>query len=104
MSVYEIPVTATPQTFLVTLTGTEYRLTLRYLDVDQGGWILNIADTEGTAILSGVPLVTGADLLAQYQHLGFGGSLIVLTAGDTDVVPTFAGLGSESRLYFVTSD
>lgn len=104
MATYEIPLTATPQTFLVTLTGAEYRLTLRYLNADQGGWILNIADTEGTAILSGVPLVTGADLLAQYQHLGFGGSLVVLTSGDTDAVPSFTGLGSESRLYFVTSD
>ena len=100
MTVYEIPLSPTPQTFQISLAGTVYTLTLYW--ADPFGWFLNIADASGNPILNGVPLVTGADLLAQYAYLGFGGSLIVQTSHDTDAVPTFTNLGINSHLYFVT--
>ncbi len=105
MAVYEIPTIPAAQTFLIGLAGQSYRLTLAYREADDlGGWILDIADNEGAPLLSGIPLVTGSDLLAPYAYLGFGGSLLVFTEGDADAVPTYTGLGSESRLYFVTED
>lgn len=100
---FQIPIKAgAPQRFSITLGGTEYRLTLRYLNVTEGGWVLDIADASGAAILLGIPLITGADLLAQYKYLGLGGRLWVQTTKDPDAVPTFDNLGDGAYLYWVT--
>lgn len=106
MVVYEIPLVAGAQTFLISLGGTEYRFTVTYLDVDQGGYVLSIADTDGNLIVSSIPMVTGADLLAQHRHLsiGGGGRLILQTDGEDTAVPTYEGLGTTSRLYFVVGE
>jgi hypothetical protein len=93
----------TPQTFQITLGQVDYKLTLQYRNCDQGGWTLDISDTIGNPLLLGVPLVTGADLLAQYPHLGFGGKLWVQTLSDPDAVPTFENLGADGLLYWVTA-
>lgn len=98
---YEIPLSAEPQSFSITLGSTEYRLSLQYLDTTEGGWLLNIADTSGNPIASGLPLVTGHDLLEQYAYLGIGGALYVGTDADPDAVPTFDNLGTASHVYFV---
>lgn len=92
----------TPQRFTITLGQIEYQLTLRYRNIDQGGWCVDIADAIGAAIIAGIPLVTGADLLEQYKHLNFGGRLWVQTLSDPDAVPTFDNLGSDGLLYWVT--
>jgi hypothetical protein len=92
----------TPQTLTVTLSGKQYRFTLRYRNTDQGGWTLDIADTNGNALVNGIPLVTGADLLAQYPDLNFGGRLIVATTSNPDAVPTFDNLGADAALWWVT--
>lgn len=102
MAVYEIPLSPRPQTFGITLAGRALNLTLLWRNVDEGGWVLDIADGENVPIVRGIPLVTGADLLGQYAYLGFGGQLIVQTDHDTDAVPTWENLGDTSHLYFVT--
>lgn len=102
-SYYRIPLkVGTPQYFEATLGGVAYRLTLKYRNVEQGGWCLDIADANGTSIIAGLPLVTGADLLAQHKHLGIGGRLWVQTLSDPDAVPTFENLGDDGVLYWVT--
>ncbi len=70
--------------------------------VDQ--WVLDISDQSGTPILQGIPLVTGADLLAQYGYYNFGGGLWVSTTNNPDAVPTFDNLGGaagDAQLYWV---
>jgi predicted Zn-dependent protease with MMP-like domain len=99
---YEIPLTPSPQTFSILLAGVSYQLTLRYIDATDGGWLIDIADNAENNILCGVPLVTGHDLLEQYDYLGIGGQLFVQTDGDPDTVPTFQNLGLQGHLYFVT--
>lgn len=101
LKVYEVPLRPQPEAFGITLAGKDYRLTVRWREATEGGWVLDIATSAGDPILMGVPLVTGADLLAQYPHLAFGGSLIVQTDHNPDAVPTFANLGQLSHLYFV---
>lgn len=102
MTIYEIPLSTGNQSFTVALGGSDYRLTLVYRDADDGAaWLLDIADTSGTVIVSGIPLVTGADLLAQYKHLGIGGQLFVQTDGDPEAVPTYASLGATAGLYWI---
>ena len=102
MTTYVLPLIAAPQSFSVTIGGTSYQMTLAYHNVDQGGWALDISDSAGNLLVCGIPLVTGADLLAQYGYLGIGGSLWVQSAGDPDAVPTFANLGTGSNVYLVT--
>ncbi len=102
---YQIPLmVGMPQSLLITLGATEYRLTIRYRDVDGGNslWSIDIADViSNQDLVCGIPLVTGADLLAQYGYLNIAGSLVVYTDGEPDAVPTFDNLGADSNLYFV---
>lgn len=100
-SFYEIPLSPDPQTFRVTLGGVDYRLRFTYREATAGGWVLDIMDSEGGALVQGVPLVTGADLLEQYQYLGINGALYVQGSPDPDSVPTFENLGTESLLFWV---
>lgn len=97
---YEIPLLPAAQRFNITLAGKVYQLTLIWRTGDLGGWFLDIADSNAAPILQGVPLVTGADLLAQYPDLNFGGTLQVATDGAPGTVPTYGNLGTASHVYF----
>lgn len=100
--IYMIPLqVGAPQTFSITLNGKAYQFTLKYRNVDQGGWVLDVQDSAGNDVVNGIPLVTGANLLAQYAYLGFGGSLWVQTPGNADAVPTFENLGQDALFFWV---
>jgi hypothetical protein len=102
-TIFEVPLqVGTPQTLTITLGGIQYELTLIYRNVNEGGWFLDIADQTGTPILQGIPLVTGVNLLEQYDYLEFGGQLWVQTSSDPDAVPTFENIGEDGLLYWVT--
>ena len=100
MSSYEIPLRSAFDSFGITLASVSYRLTLVWRLTT---WFLDIADVAGNKIVSGIPLITGADLLAQHPEAGIGGALYVVTDHDTDAQPTYANLGTGSHLYFVVS-
>lgn len=102
-SVFEVPLDSQPQSFQIDLAGVQYSMSLNWRDAPQGGWFLDLSDASGNLLIGGIPLVTGADLLAQYAYLGIGGELWVQTDGDPAAVPTFDNLGSESHLYFVVA-
>ena len=51
--------------------------------------------------MQGIAVVTGADLLAQYRHLGFTGALVVITTSNPNAIPTFANLGSDANVYWI---
>lgn len=104
MQVYEIPLSPQPQKFAVALGGVNYRLTVKWSASAMGGWFLDIATPEDVPVISGIPLVTGANLLAQYDYLGFTGGLAVQTDFDVYATPTFDNLGQRSHLFFVTVD
>jgi Domain of unknown function (DUF6983) len=97
---YEIPTSPQPQTFSISLNGVSYQLTLTWCD-PASCWLLEIDDANGNQIVAGIPLVTGVDLLAQYEHLGIGGQLFAQTDGDPGAPPTFDNLGTTGHLYFV---
>jgi hypothetical protein len=55
-------------------------------------------------LLSGIPLVTGADLLGQFGYMPIGSRTILtamtmLAGVPADAVPTFANLGIDGHLY-----
>ena len=103
-TVYTIPFTSPPQIFTITLGGTLYTMTVQYRNNALGGWVIDIADQSNNPIVSGIPLVTGVNLLAQYAYLqiGGGGGIYVQTATDPDAVPTFGNLGNGAYVYWVT--
>ena len=104
MREYIIPLTSTPQKFNISLANKEYRITVRWNAAIEGGWWLDIATPDNyEPILSGIPIVTGVDLLGPYGYLNFGGSL-VCWAGNSDASPMFENLGRENELLFVVSD
>lgn len=107
MSVFRIPLLPTPQRFAITLVGVTYTLCFQFrnpysFDGSEGDWIMDIGDSMGNPMVCGIPLVTGADLLAQYAYLGFPGQLWIWTDGVRDAVPSYLGLGLSSHLFFVT--
>ena len=98
-SIQEIPLSPKPQTFAIALASVRYQMTLQWRNGI--GWVLDIADVSGNALVNGMPLVTGADLLAPYPQMGFGGQLRVLTDHGVDAPPTFENLGVTGHVYFV---
>lgn len=101
MTAFEIPTAPKPQRFSISLAGITYGLKFRWC-TPANCWIVDIADADGNRLISGIPLVTSADLLEQYRYLGIGGELRVQTDGAIDAVPTYENLGTRGHLYFVT--
>ena len=103
MNIYEIPLTSANQTIRISILNTTYIIRTYYCNVDMGGWVFDISDASGNAILTGVPMVTGANLLEQYAYLGLGFGMFVSTDGDMTAIPTFDNLGTNGHLYVVVS-
>lgn len=97
---YEIPLASSAQRFYITLAGVQYQMQVAYRTHPEGGWFLDVYTAGGVALVLGIPLVTGVDLLEPYPDLNFGGTLQVMTDGDPYAVPTYANLGSQSHVYF----
>lgn len=89
------------QRFGVTLSDVPYNMRLTYDIAQDGCWILDIGDANGSLLIAGIPMVTGVDLLSQYRYLGIPGALLVTTDRGAGEVPTFDGLGVTSHLYYV---
>lgn len=101
MTAYEIPLTPQPQHFMIALGDVLYTLSLSWCG-PAAAWMLDILEADGiTAILTGLPLVTGTDLLCQYEYLGFTGQLMVQSDITPSLVPSFDTLGDSGHLYFV---
>jgi hypothetical protein len=100
MAFYEIPLSPRPQRMTLNLGGSIYQLRFGFANEAEGGWFMDIADSLGNPMVTGIPLVTGADLLAQYRYLGIPGRLWVTTDGAPNAVPTYANLGSAGHLFF----
>ena len=98
---YEIPLAAQNQQFTIALAGVTYTLKFRWC-APATAWTLNISDQLGNPIVSGLQVVTGADLLEQFAYLGIGGALVAQSDFDPLAVPTYANLGTTGHLFFVT--
>ena len=85
MTPYEIPLSPNPQTFAIALAGVSYQLTITW-NPAMACWVLDIANEDREPIVNGIPVITGLDLLAQYEYLNLGGSLVVQTDGSSSLV------------------
>ena len=112
MFVFEIPLEAFNEKFQISLGGVEYGIRTLW-NVPANCWMIDIYDDADVPILAGTPLVTGADLLAQYTYLHIGNNLqpgssdiqlIVMTTAvgrSPDEIPTQTNLGTDGKLYYV---
>jgi hypothetical protein len=101
MDLFLIPLVNTPQQFNITLGTQDLIIVCKWNDSPDGGWVVDILDDVTNApIVCNIPLVTGTDLLAQYEYLGFKAKLVVYTDGDASAVPTLDNLGIDSNLYY----
>jgi len=102
---FEIPLKpATQQKLHISLSGVDYTLSLTFNSHANAGiglWMLQIGDTLESVLVSGIPLVTGCDLLEQFHYLGIPGALIAQGAGHSNPPPNFTDLGSGSHLFYV---
>lgn len=97
---FEVPFTpGTPQTLVVQIGSRTCRVAIQWC-APAGCWVMDLVnDVDGSPIIFGLPLVTGADLLAQLEYLGLGVAMLVQTDAEPDAVPTFANLGGTSHLF-----
>ncbi|EIB0084791.1 hypothetical protein K7577_004388 [Salmonella enterica] len=98
MKIHEIPLMPENQHFSIQLAGRN--LILKLIFRDEAGWIMDIADEHST-IISGVPLIPGTDLLAQYPDINLGGKFRVVSDDDALEYPSKSNLGTGSHLYFI---
>lgn len=100
-TLFVIPLTNEPQTFEVELSGRPLIMTNKW-NQECSAWELSIQDANTlTNLISGLPIVTGIDLLYQFSHLGISGSLIAYTEGEELMPPTLDNLGEQGRLYYL---
>ncbi|MBN3848619.1 hypothetical protein G3N58_17580 [Paraburkholderia sp. Ac-20342] len=99
---YEIPLSAQPQTFTIALGGTTYGFNVQW-NAQNAAWTIDISDASGNAIVTGIPMVTGCNLLEQFDYLGFEFALVAQTDSSPDTVPTYDTLGTTSHLYAITA-
>ena len=87
--------------------GNTYTLILKWNKRAQC-WCLDILDSIGQyKYMSGIPLVTGCDLLEQFLYFSFGVNTFwtVMTIGPgepPDQVPTFWNLGGDGHLFLAS--
>jgi hypothetical protein len=99
--IVEIPLLGLPQTLSVLLEGVTYNLRLSW-NIPANCWTLDIADIDNNPLISGIAVVTGGDLLAQFPYVGPPGQLIVAT-DQPGIEPGWGTLGQNSHLYYVSS-
>lgn len=99
MQILGIPLSSDNQQFRILLADTTY--TLRVIWRDVAGWIMDVQDSGGVTLLSGVPLVAGVNLLEQYPELGIKGVFIVASDNEALEYLTKTNLGILSHLLFV---
>lgn len=96
MKIFEIPLRSGSQKFITTLNGKAYQLRLIWRA--PVGWFLDIAKTDTTPLVNGIAVVTGVNLIQQYQHL-IKGELWVYTEGLEN--PDYQSVGDTLKLYWV---
>lgn len=99
-----VTTTAYPDTTQrVELDGAVYSMRLRWTE-RAGAWHMDLADSDGLAIVQGIRLVTLHPLLRRYRHLAVPpGELILIDAKDQGGKPTLEEMGERYRLYYVTA-
>lgn len=98
LTLFRIPLLNIPQRFEINLAGNDLILETQW-DYLNTTWFVSIFDSiTQDILLSSLPLVTGSNLVSQFNYLDFNFSLVVVSEGDILAVPTEDNLGTTSNL------
>lgn len=98
---FKIPLSNVPQRFAIELAGLSLIVVSRW-NGEMPAWVLDFYDeASNEPMVLSLPLVSGVDLLTQFEHIGIPGQLIVYTDGDEFAPPTLENLGQEANLYYL---
>ncbi|MEN0630630.1 hypothetical protein AAIG33_24955 [Phytobacter ursingii] len=99
MNVNEIPLSPDNQQFSVTIAGIAYNIQVIWRDPV---WCLDLLNSDKTPLVLNLPLISGAELLAQYSYLNLGFKLAVVCDIPGQENPTKTDLGITSHVYAIT--
>lgn len=99
MTYTELPLQPQNQSLSATIAESIYKIQMIWRS---GCWYLDLSDSSDSLIAGSIPLVTGANLLAQYTYLDLGFSLYVICDADGQEYPTEDDLGIGSHLIIAT--
>ena len=100
---YIVPITSNPsQTFTSTIPidggSIKFNFFLKF-NTESSCWVLDIKDSSNNGIVTGINLVTGANLLEQYSYLKIGSAYLAKIDNSlTDDLPTEYNLGTSFLL------
>ena len=103
---YTIPLTTDPNNSFqcaLTLNGTAYTLGffLSYNTI-AGYWEMTISNAlTDTVLISGIPLLTGCNLLGQFEYMGLGSAYIINSDNNSNDSPDDTNLGTSFVLEWV---
>lgn len=103
MATWEFPLLPQAQQMQIQLGEIDYSIRFGWCDSPDGGWFIDIADVAGNPIIQGLPLTAGENILQQFDYLGLPGEIRVQTDGNPLVEPSYANLGSNGQVLFITS-
>lgn len=99
MNAKEIPLSSDNQQFSITIAQVQYVMRINWREPC---WYLDLLNADLSPVALALPLITGADLLAQYSYLNLGFSLVVVCDVSGQENPTELDLGADSHLLIVT--
>jgi hypothetical protein len=100
MAFYEIQLDPEVNSVFTTiLNGNQLNMRVRWVEAVDGGWFLDIADSSNAALVLGIPMVPGQNLMRPYGYLGLGFRLWVIVDGGTARDPGWSDWGSSARLF-----
>lgn len=102
MTTYEFPLRPEAQQIRIQIGEVDYVVRFGWGDTPDGGWFIDIADADSVPLVRGLALTAGEDVLQQVSYLGIAGEIRVQTDGDDLVEPTYANLGSNGKVLFIT--
>ena len=99
---YKIPVTSEPdQSFSCSIPiggkNTLLGFRIRYNDIARYWWMA-ISDSKGNMLLDSIPLLTGSNILGQYQYLSIGSAYIINNGNSLLSDPDESTLGTDFLL------
>jgi len=99
LAYYIIPLTSDPdQSLTCTVPVNGKNITLRFrvrYNTQAGYWWMTVSDKNGNILVDSLPLLTGQNLLEQYQNLGIGSAYLVNTGNTKLDSPDDTTLGSD---------
>jgi hypothetical protein len=93
-----IPFSSRPEKFSITLNDRQLIIAVNW---NVRIWEITISDVlSQITLVAGLPLVTGCDILEQYEYLGLGGIMFISQDSGSKDTPTFYNLGKDCNLFF----